>query len=156
MVSVNFKPHKFHNTMKTFFKPIIKALVLGVSVFVSSLAIAQNAQGEKKPFEVAMYPAADASKVWMNVVKHDEGRRLRIEMLDAKKQVLYSSTTAKSVKSFRQRFDLREIKDGVYTFRITDGTETTERSFRISTPGVQEELPKRLITMANTANEDKS
>ncbi|GAA4446421.1 hypothetical protein GCM10023189_01530 [Nibrella saemangeumensis] len=132
--------------MKTFVQPAAKILI-GALVFVSSLAVGQGGDPDKKSFAVAMYPAADASKVWMSVEKNNTDRRLQVEMLDDKRQIVYSGVVSKKTKAFHQRFDLSQIKDGYYTFRISDGVESTERSFRLSTPGVQEALPQRMITM---------
>lgn len=132
--------------MKTLIQPAAKVL-MGALVFVSSLALGQGGDPDKKSFAVAMYPAADASKVWMSVEKNTPDRRLQVEMRDDKGQILYSGIVSKKTKAFHQRFDLSQVKDGLYTFRISDGQESTERSFRLSTPGVQEALPQRMITM---------
>jgi hypothetical protein len=125
-----------------------KALMLGM--VASSLAAGQESPYyEAKRFETAMYPALEPSKIWLNIQRTALLGQIRIDMCDAKGEVLFSEWLPKKDTKFRQRFDLSTIGDGTYTFIITDGIQRQERTFRLSTPGFEEQLPKRLITVTN-------
>lgn len=95
-----------------------------------------------------MYPALEPSKLWLNIERSTRLGQIRVDMCDAKGQVLFSEWLPKKDTNFHQRFDLSTIGDGTYTFVITDGVERQERTFRLQTPGFEEQLPKRLITIS--------
>ncbi|WP_461053185.1 lipocalin/fatty acid-binding family protein [Spirosoma arcticum] len=130
-----------------------KALMLGM--VASSLAVGQGHPGlggpyyEASRFETAMYPALEPSKIWLNIERTTLLGQIRVDMCDAKGQVLFSEWLSKKDAKFHQRFDLSTIGDGTYTFIITDGIQRQERTFRLSTPGFEEQLPKRLITVTD-------
>ncbi|MBC3788519.1 hypothetical protein [Spirosoma utsteinense] len=119
-----------------------------MSLMASSLVLGQGGPYyEEKTFETAMYPALEPSKVWLNIERVNQLGQIRVDMCDAKGKVLFSEWLPKKEAKFHQCFDLSAVGDGVYTFVITDGVQRQERTFRLSTPGFQEQLPKRLITM---------
>ena len=143
--------------MRTVGSWLSKTLMLGI--VASSLATAQAGshpsgpiQGgpyyEEKRFDIAMYPALEPSKLWLNIERSTMLAQIRVDMCDAKGQVLFSEWLPKNDTKFHQRFDLSTIGDGTYTFIITDGVQRQERTFRLSTPGFEEQLPKRLITIS--------
>lgn len=126
----------------------MNVLVLGCGLLLSSLAMGQNTPYyEKKSFEVAMYPAADHDKLWINVARYATVGQIKVAIFDAAGRPVFSEWIPKQQTRFRQRFDLSRIDDGTYTFVVTDGNQELERTFRLSTPGLQEQLPKRLITI---------
>jgi hypothetical protein len=132
--------------MKTVNGWFAKALVL--SLITSTMVLAQGGPYyEEKTFETAMYPALQPSKVWLNIERVNPVGQIRVDMCDAKGIVLFSEWLPKKDAKFHQCFDLSAIGDGVYTFVITDGVQRQERTFKLSTPGIEEQLPKRLITM---------
>ena len=130
-----------------------KALMLGI--VASSLAVGQGRPGlggpyyEEKRFETAMYPALEPSKIWLSIERTTLLGQVRVDMCDAKGRVLFSEWLPKNDTKFHQRFDLSTVGDGTYTFIITDGVQRQERTFRLSTPGFEEQLPKRLITITD-------
>ncbi|RIV22572.1 hypothetical protein DYU11_16300 [Fibrisoma montanum] len=135
--------------MKTFAKSTIGALLVAMSVSVSSFAVDDDLT-QKKSFGVAMFPAADPSKLWMCLEKYKPGSKIELQLTNEKGEVMFREVLpAKGGKKngFRQQFDLSQIGDGRYTFRISDGIQTEERTFKLSTPTIRETLPSRQITM---------
>lgn len=123
-----------------------KALMLGM--VASSLVVGQSSSYyEESRFVTAIYPALEPSRLWLNIERTALLGQIRVDMCDRKGQVLFSEWLPKKDTKFKQRFDLSDIGDGTYTFIITDGVQRQERTFRLSTPGFEEQLPKRLITM---------
>lgn len=135
--------------MNTFAKSIAGAL-LAVCFSTASFAMLQDDHSQQKSFAVAMFPAADESKLWMCLEKYKPESKIQVELLNRKGDVVFrESLPANSGKrkAFRQQFDLSQIGDGTYTFRISDGVQTEERTFKLSTPSLSEQLPNRLISM---------
>ncbi len=141
--------------MKTIFNATT-ALLIGASLFVSSLTTAQSTHREapyyeEKTFDISVFPAAAPSKMWVYINKKTFNRSLRVELVNERGQVLATEWYSKKQPVVCTRFDLSEVGDGTYTFRITDGAQTQERIFKLATPGFEEQLPKRLITMSMPA-----
>ena len=138
--------------MKTLFTSAM-ALFVGAGLFVASPAMAQSnrpatAYYEEKTFEIGVFPASGPSKMWVHIDKKGLNRPVRVELINQRGQVLSTEWYSKKQPVVCTRFDLSDVGDGVYTFRITDGRQTQERIFKLSTPGFEEQLPKRLITMS--------
>lgn len=135
--------------MKTVGSWLSKALMLGMTA--SSLVQGKGQGGpiqggpyyEAKRFAIAMYPAPEPSKLWLNIERTTLLGQVRVDVCDWKGQVLFSEWLPKRDAKFHQCFDLSAIGDGTYTFIVTDGVQRQERTFRLLTPG----LPKRLITL---------
>jgi hypothetical protein len=102
---------------------------------------------ERPQLAAVVYPASDPLKLWVVVEKEDLTANLRIELLDARNRQLHTETVGRRMNKVCQRFDLSQLPDGRYTFRITDGNTVQERTFKLSSPGLQEQLPSRLVTM---------
>jgi hypothetical protein len=142
----------------------MKTLVtFSVALLLGAAALSTPSMAQKKPsneayyeespqaglprLEAAVFPAADPLKLWMVVAKEDHRASVKVELLNAKNQVLHEEVVGAWQQKFRQRFDLSDMPDGRYTFRISDGHTVQERVFKLSSPGLQEQLPKRLVTM---------
>ncbi|MDB5241876.1 MAG: hypothetical protein JWP57_2501 [Spirosoma sp.] len=148
-------------TMETVGSWLSKVLVL--SMLSSSMILGQGGpvqgssiqgspiQGgpyyEEKRFDIAMYPALEPSKLWLNIERTTKLGRIRVDMCDKQGKVLFTEWLPKKDVKFHQCFDLSSIGDGTYTFIITDGVQRQERTFRLSTPGLQEQYPQRFITL---------
>lgn len=102
---------------------------------------------ERPRLEAVVYPAADPLKLWVAVEKEDLTANLRIELLDSRNRPLHTEIVGRRMNKVCQRFDLSQMPDGRYTFRITDGNTVQERAFKLSSPGLQEQLPSRLVTL---------
>lgn len=136
--------------MKTSLKSIACAFVAVVSMSVSSFGNAPGDEPQKKEFAIAMFPASQESKVWLSLEKYNTKAKISIQLLDEKGKVVFrEEVSVKAGKSngIRQQFDLSEIGDGQYTFRISDGNQVEERTFKLSSPTVSQQQPVRLISM---------
>ncbi|QIP17192.1 hypothetical protein G8759_33415 [Spirosoma aureum] len=136
--------------MKTSIKFVASALAFVLSVSASSFALGPGDQPEQKAFAIAMFPANDVSKVWLCLEKYKVDDKISVELLNEKGQVMFrEALPAKGGKKngYRQQFDLSQVGDGKYTFRISDGNQTEERTFKLTTPTIEQQLPTRLISM---------
>ncbi len=137
--------------MKTFVT-FATALLLGAAA-LSTPSMAQTkpsneAYFEENPrLEAAVFPAADPMKLWVVLEKGDPTAFVKIELLDSRNQTLHNQTLGCHQNKIRQRFDLSDMPDGRYTLRISDGHTVRERVFKLSSPGLQEQLPARLVTL---------
>ena len=136
--------------MKSSIKFIATALALVLSVSVSSFALTTGDQPEKKAFAVAMFPANNVSKVWLCLEKYKADDKINVKLVNEKGEVLFNEALpSKGGKrnAYRQQFDLSDIGDGKYTFRISNGSQIEERTFKLATPTIEQQLPTRLISM---------
>ncbi len=136
--------------MKTLLKATLSMALLAVSMSVSSPGMAQDDVSEKKAFAAAMFPSADASKLWLHLQKYKLDERVNVELINERGQVMFRETLPRKsnkMNCFRQQFDLSQIGDGKYTFRVTAGTQTEEMTFKLATPTLEAQLPVRLISM---------
>jgi len=134
--------------MKTPFKLIASALLLSLTVSVSSPAVAVDDHKTKKAFAVAMFPATDASKIWLSLEKYKTEEKVTLALIDQTGQVLFQETVlgrGSKRNACRQQFDMSALGDGKYTFRIAAGSQKEEITFKLATPSV--EVPARLISM---------
>ena len=136
--------------MNTSIKLTISTLMLLVS---TSLPLSVLAQGDKptgKVFNATMFPAADGSKIWLCLEKYQADHKINVELLDKRGEVMFNEELpAKGGKknTYRQRFDLSQIGDGTYTFRISSAKDQTEEmTFKLATPSLTE-VPARLISL---------
>ncbi|QIP16095.1 hypothetical protein G8759_27395 [Spirosoma aureum] len=121
------------------------ALILFVSV--SSL-LSSSAQAVQGTLEMAVFPAKAPLKIWLVVVKPATDKIARIELVNGSQQALYVNNLSKKEQRINQLFDLSEVADGTYTIRVTTGTETVEKTFKVQTPVVEEQMTKRSLTFA--------
>ncbi|WP_234736049.1 hypothetical protein [Tellurirhabdus bombi] len=140
--------------MKKIAQVFAKALLMFALVpaipYTPTHAQAVSTSDSEKAFEAAIYPAATPLKLWLTVERSPSSTNpLRIELVDKKNKVLHASTLPKKGKAFQQQFDLSQVKDDTYTLRITDGNKLVEKSFKLSTPGLSEQLPQRLVSLNN-------
>jgi hypothetical protein len=121
------------------------ALILFVSV--SSL-LSSSAQTVPGTLEMAVFPAKAPLKIWLVLVKPATDKIARIELVNGSQQALYVNNLSKKEQRINQLFDLSEVADGTYTIRVTTGTETVEKTFKVQTPVVEEQMTKRSLTFA--------
>lgn len=137
--------------MKTLVKLTASALLLALSVSVSLADDGPNTKPLKKAFNAVMYPAAGASKVWMMLEKTHPEFKVNVALVDKQGNILFQETLpgkgSKRNNGYSQLFDLSEVKDGDYTFRVsTTGFQTEEFKFRLTTPTVTEQ-PTRVLSL---------
>ena len=135
--------------MKTRTASILSTLLLLTSLSVSLPSFAQEAVDyyATPTFQIGMFPNITQTKVWLSFERYDAVAPLRITLRDNKNKEMYDEYIPRKTDKGRQCFDMSQLADGLYTFTVSDGKQTQERSFRISTPGIQEALPQRQITM---------
>ena len=136
--------------MKTSIKSLASALFFALIVSVASPVLADDHHSPTKVFAVAMFPSADASKLWLHLEKYQSGNKVQLELVNERGFVLFSETLpGKSSKqnSYRQPFDVTQLSDGNYTIRISAGSQKEEISFKLSTPTVEAITPNRLIAI---------
>lgn len=136
--------------MKTPIKLTVSALLLTLSVLASLPGMSQNEYYTEKTFAAAMYPARADSKLWLSLEQFKPEERVCIELVDQKGQVLFDeklSGKPRKRNAYRQQFDMSQLSDGKYTFRISAGGQKEEFAFKLSTPTLQQTLPVRLIAI---------
>lgn len=135
--------------MNTSIKLLASAFV-AFAVTFSSPAYSIDDHSAKKAFTSTIYPNADASKIWMVLAKYQSAEKVTLELISAKGKVLFREIAlGKNAKnmSYRQAFDISELTDGQYTFRITAGDQQEEHSFNLATPSVEITNPSRLVAI---------
>ncbi len=140
--------------MNTFNNVLLSALTLLLSSSVSTAGIAQNTPPDnrsvQKSFAVALFPARTTCKLWLCLEKYKPADRISVELVDQRGQVLHREVLpAKGGQrnGFRQQFDMSQVGDGNYAFRVSNGVQTEQIPFTLSTPVVEEPVPARLISM---------
>ncbi|RRA99135.1 hypothetical protein [Larkinella rosea] len=131
--------------MKTIIRTA-SGLLLGALLLVGTTSFAQTAP-EDKPFQVVTYPSANPLKVWVNIQKNDPGSKIVVRLRDQENRIVFAETMPRQLDKYRQRFDMSEMADGAYTFQITNGKETVEKSFQLKSSGVQQRTTQRLLTV---------
>ncbi|GAB3932232.1 hypothetical protein [Larkinella terrae] len=126
------------------------ALLLGALLLIGTTSFAQSAP-ENKPFQVATYPSANPLKVWVNIQNNDPKSKIVVRLRDKDNHIVYAGSMPRHLDKYRQRFDMSEMTDGSYTFQITNGKETVEKSFQLKTAGIQQRTTQRLLTVVPVA-----
>ncbi|GAB3890208.1 hypothetical protein GCM10028825_26440 [Spirosoma agri] len=150
MLTAKGSKTKSFNTMKSSIKFIATAFVLVLSVSLSSFGLNTGDQPEKKAFAIAMFPAKKVSNVWLCLEKYKADDKINVELVNEKGEVMFNETLptkGNQRNAYRQQFDLSEIGDGNYTFRISNGSQIEERTFKLATPAIEQHQPTRLISM---------
>lgn len=136
--------------MKTSIKLLASALLIAVMTSISSPVSADDHKSQNKVFSAAMFPAANANKLWLCLEKYKAENKIDLMLISDKGEVLFQETLCgKNSKqnAYRQQFDMSELKDGNYTFRVTAGTQKEEFAFKLTTPAVEAIQPTRLIAI---------
>ncbi|MCK8491331.1 hypothetical protein M0L20_05670 [Spirosoma sp. RP8] len=136
--------------MKTSFNLIASVFAFVLSVSAPSFGRNPGDQPEQKGFALAIFPANAESKVWLCLEKYKAANKINVELVNEKGQVLYREYLPAKVgkkNCYRQQFDLSQVGDGKYTFRISDGNQVEERIFNLSTPSIEQQLSTRLVSM---------
>lgn len=135
--------------MRTGWNTKATALLLAVGLVWSIETVGQDVPYyEAKTFAVGMYPANEPSKLWVNIERRQlTTNPVSVALYDDRGKELFKEWLPKRDVRFHQRFDFSEIGDGTYTFVISDGIQTQKQIMRLSTPGFEEQQPKRLITL---------
>lgn len=136
--------------MKTSFKLLASAFVVSCMVSVSSPVRADDHKSQNKVFAAVMFPAAKNSKLWLCLEKYKSENKIELALVNERGDILFQEVVSgKNSKrnAYRQQFDLSELSDGTYTFRISAGSQKEERTFKLTTPAVEAIQPTRLIAI---------
>ncbi|GAB4027988.1 hypothetical protein [Spirosoma koreense] len=136
--------------MKTSIKSIATALFLSLTILASLPGMSQDDYYTEKTFAAAMYPAKADSKLWLSLEQYKPQEKLKLELINQKGQVLFSEFLSGKINqrnAYRQQFDMSQLTDGKYTFRISSDTHKEEFTFKLSTPTLEQTLPTRLIAI---------
>ncbi len=128
---------------------LLASALLALTISAPATVLAQPGHFPEKTFAVATYPASHAGKLWLCLEKYNPDAKITVELINPQGQVLHREglpTKGGRRGGFRQQFDLSQVGDGTYTFRISDGAHTEAIAFNVSTPAV-EPLPARLISL---------
>ncbi|GAB3992868.1 hypothetical protein GCM10028807_26700 [Spirosoma daeguense] len=136
--------------MKTTVKMLASAILLALTVSVVTPALADDGNSQKKVFAAAVFPAADMTKMWIYLEKYKSENKVNLELVSEKGEVLFQETLLRKNSkrnACRQQFDMSQLGDGTYIFRITAGTQVEEVSFKLSTPALTKPMPIRQIAI---------
>lgn len=136
--------------MKTPIHLPASALLLILSLLLSLPGMSQTDYYTEKTFAATMYPAQEESKLWLCLEQYKPEEKITLQLIDQKGQVLFDETLrGKSQKrnSYRQQFDMSQLGDGKYTFRLSTASHQQKFTFDLSTPSVALTQPARLMAV---------
>ncbi|QIP12569.1 T9SS type A sorting domain-containing protein [Spirosoma aureum] len=131
--------------MKTFIKPLLLTLSLGI---LTSLTSFSEAKPIGRPTGAVAYKAGVYTTVngKLNIALDKEtGGTVDIRLKNAQGAVLYSQHLNKNESQYRTRLNLSDLPDGVYQVEITNGVETTTHNITLSTQ--QPSTPSRVVAL---------
>lgn len=113
--------------MKNFTKQAAALMLSGALVFGSLASFASNGTTDKDLIKVKktaslqheLNPVTNSMKVVLGVML-DQSQKVRLEIFNAADELVHKDTY-NDTKGFMQLFDLAELGDGEYIFRITSG-----------------------------------
>lgn len=136
--------------MKTSIKLLASALLVALMASIASPTLADDHKSQSKVFSAAMFPAANTNKLWLCLEKYKSENRVDLTLISDKGEVLFQEVLCgkkNKQNAYRQQFDMSDLKDGNYTFRISAGTQKEEFSFKLTTPTVEAMQPTRLVAI---------
>ncbi|WP_128545287.1 hypothetical protein [Larkinella soli] len=111
------------------------------------LATAPNVS-RTKAMGVAIYQSIHTTKMNLLIENYIEVP-LKVSLLNEDNEVLHSEKVSKRLKTYWRKFEMATMKDGLYTFEVSDGFTTVRKSFRIDTPKVEVKQPDRFVSLLN-------
>ncbi|MVM31600.1 hypothetical protein GO755_16250 [Spirosoma sp. HMF4905] len=134
--------------MKTSIKFLASAFVFALTISASAPVFATDGHPQNKAFAAVVFPSINASKLWLCLEKYQSENKITLQLINERGDVLFNEILCgKNSKqnAFRQQFDMNELGDGNYTFRITAGDQKEDISIKLATPSL--EAPTRLIAI---------
>lgn len=101
-----------------------------------------------KSMGVAIYRSINSAKMNLLIENYIEVP-LQVTLLDEKNDVLHSEKVGKRLKKYWRKFDMETMKDGLYTFEVSDGLTKITKSFRLETQKVEVKEPSRFVSLLN-------
>ena len=128
-------------------KSSIKALLAGAFLLAGSVSFAQPTPAPAS-LTVGVYPTKQADKFCLAVEKPFNTFAF-VQLLAPTGEELYAAQLPKQGASFRQLFDLTELKDGTYRLRIKQGGTVIIKSIQLRTNPPDLSQPTRSLTLGN-------
>ncbi|MGV3561606.1 hypothetical protein [Larkinella arboricola] len=101
-----------------------------------------------KSMGVAIYRSINSAKMNLMIENYIEVP-LYVSLRDEKNEVLHTEKVSKRLKKYWRKFDMETMKDGLYTFEISDGLNKVTKSFRLETQKVETKEPGRFVSLLN-------
>lgn len=136
--------------MKTRIKLTVNALIFSLSLLTALPSISQADYYAEKTFAATMYPALAESKLWLCLEQYKPNEKITLQLVDQKGTVLFNETLPGQRRGrnvYRQQFDMSQLGDGNYTFRLSTASHQQEFAFDLSTPSLALTQPTRLIAI---------
>ncbi len=103
-------------------------------------------RADKNPgpsFEVGMYRVRESLKMRL-LMEKKLGKTVSIRLLDPNGQVLHDEVIGKQMQKYGRSFDFSQMKDGRYTFEISDGKDLIQKNIKLNSAEVKE-IPRRTL-----------
>ncbi|MCE7065578.1 hypothetical protein [Dyadobacter sp. CY326] len=111
---------------------IISALIAFASLSATTPAIAQSTNNTHEVYFADFYVMQVKPMQFEIKYKNPKTDRVTVRIIDEEQYIIFAEKTL-VYKKYHKYFDLSTMKDGMYTFELTDGTEKFVQSFRVST-----------------------
>lgn len=105
-----------------------------IALFLSATTVgfAGNTVGEKAPFQSSVIALPSHMKIDV-VVQNQQDASLTIRLVDQLGITQATKKLGKDTKTFRTRFDISALSDGIYRVIVSDGTNTQTQEINLAT-----------------------
>ncbi len=125
----------------------IKAILTGTLLLAGSAMFAQTVK-DPSPLLVGLYPTKQAEKICLAIEKQPN-TDATIELLAPSGDELYAARLPKKEAKCHQLFNLNELENGTYTFRVKQGKTVIVKSIRLENSTPEPVAPTRTLTLGN-------
>jgi hypothetical protein len=101
-----------------------------------------------KAMGVAIYRTINTAKMNLLIENYIEVP-LQVTLTNENNEVLHMEKVGKRLKKYWRKFDMEIMKDGLYTFEVSDGYTKITKSFRLETQKVEVKEPTRFVSLLN-------
>ncbi|MGA0555360.1 hypothetical protein ACO2Q8_01830 [Larkinella sp. VNQ87] len=101
-----------------------------------------------KSMGVAIYRSVNSAKMNLMIENYIEVP-LKVTLMSDNQEILHSEKVGKRLKKYWRKFDMATMKDGLYTFEVSDGFTKITKSFRLETQKVEVKEPQRFVSLLN-------
>ena len=126
-------------------KTNFKSLLVGAFALAGSATFAQTTPAPD-PLNVVVYQAGQPNKIRLSVEKQPNAL-VFVQLLGPGGKQLYQGTLPKKGDKFSQIFDMKELGDGAYSLRITQGKEVIVKPIQLHTAAPEPVAPVRVMTL---------
>jgi hypothetical protein len=101
-----------------------------------------------KSMGVAIYRSINTAKMNLMIENYIEVP-IQVKLMNENKEVLHAEKVGKRLKKYWRKFDMETMKDGLYTFEVSDGFTKITKAFRLETQKVEVKQPARFVSLLN-------